>query len=253
MHPRQQHILDLVAVAAGEVRVSDLAARVGVTPATVRRDLEALQQRGLVERTHGGAALSASGRIEFHFHRREELRGDAKRAIARAAAARIHPGMTISLDTGTTTLEVARALRTAHDLRVLTTSLAAAAVLHSCAGICLILLGGQARVREPDLCGELVEENLGRFHVDLAVLGADGITADGLWTSDPALARSSLAMIRGADRCLLVADSSKFGRPSFYRFADWAAIGGVITDAGLDPAALPWTAALPGVTAVPPG
>lgn len=252
MQPRHQQILELVA-GAGQARVRDLARRTGVTPATVRRDLEDLEHRGLVERTHGGAILSGPGRIEFHFRRREELMGEAKRAIAREAVRRIRPGMTVSLDTGTTTLAVARALRSAHDLRILTTSLAAAAVLHPCEGICLILLGGQARTHEPDLCGELVEENLARFHVDLAVLGADGITEEGLWTADPALARTSLAMIRGADRCLLVADSSKFGRPSFFRFAEWGAVGAAITDAGLDARALPWAAALPGLTAVPPG
>jgi DeoR/GlpR family transcriptional regulator of sugar metabolism len=215
------------------VTVTKLAARFRVTPATVRRDLDELQAAGRLERTHGGAVLSKPGRIEFQLRRREEVMADAKRAIAAAAAKLVTPGMTVTLDTGTTTLEVARALSGIDNLRVLTSSLAVAAALHSFEGIRLVLLGGEARHNEPDLFGELTEENLQRFRVDIAFIGADAVAADGVFTNSPEVARVSQAMIRGARRCVLVADSSKFGERAFYRFSGWEKIDTVITDAGL--------------------
>ncbi len=213
--------------------MADLARRLGVTPATIRRDLDALQDAGHVERTHGGAVLSKAGHIEFRLRHRSEAMADAKRAIARAAARHVRPGMTLSLDTGTTTLEVARALTAAGPIQVLTSSLAIAAVLHPHERIRLILLGGQARQNDPDLFGDLTEENLARFHVDLAIVGADGVTADGLWAEDPQIVGVSRAMIRGAERCLLVADSTKFGRKAFCRVAGWDRVSDAITDSRL--------------------
>jgi DeoR family fructose operon transcriptional repressor len=207
MQPRQHAILETLQTGC-PVKVSHLATRFRVTPATIRRDLDELEAAGRLERTHGGAMLSQPGRIEFQMRRRAEVLASAKKAIAGAAAKLIRPGMTITLDTGTTTLEVARALRGIDNLRVLTSSLAVAATLHPFDGIRLILLGGEVRRHEPDLFGELTEENLRRFRVDMAIIGADRVTPAGLFTGDPEVARVSRAMIRGAEQCLLVADSS---------------------------------------------
>jgi len=252
MHPRHRLLLDLIATTGPEARVGVLAATLRVTPATVRRDLEALQSQGLVERTHGGACLSPPGRIEFCFRQRGEAMASAKRAIAAAVAALVRPGMTVSLDTGTTVLEVARALAPQPDLRVLTTSLAAAAALHGCPGIQLVLLGGLMRRDEPDLYGDLAEENLARFHVDLAVLGADGATPEGLWATDPAVVQTSRALIRSSDRRVLAADSSKFGHKAFVCFAEWSAIGTVVTDAGIRRPDATWARELPGLVVAAP-
>src|SRR5438477_11752696 len=108
MHSRHHEILESLQTGR-PVTVNRLATRFGVTPATIRRDLDELQCAGRLERTHGGAVLSKPGRIEFQLRRREEVMASAKKAIAQAAAKLISPGMTITLDTGTTTLEVARA------------------------------------------------------------------------------------------------------------------------------------------------
>lgn len=241
MHPRQQEILE--ALQAGRpVTVSRLAARFRVTPATIRRDLDELEGAGQLERTHGGAVLSKPGRIEFQLRRRAEVMAPAKQAIARAVAQWVRPGATITLDTGTTTLAVARALHGIENLRVLTSSLAVAATLHPFEGIRLILLGGEARRHEPDLFGELPEENLRRFRVDVAIIGADRVTPDGLFTHDPEVVRVSRAMIRGAARCLLVADSSKFSTPAFHLFSSWDPIDTVVTDSGLPVATRRWVA-----------
>lgn len=239
MHPRHQAILDFLTEDRA-VGVQQLAARLQVTPATIRRDLEELQAAGRLERTHSGAVLSRAGRIEFRLKRRELLMAPAKRAIAAAAARRVHPGMTLAIDTGTTTLEVARAIAHTADLRVLTSSLAVAAALHPHPGIRLVLLGGQARTDEPDLFGELTEENLSRFHVDLAIVGADRIAPAGLYATDPEVVRVSRAMLLGAEVSVVVADHTKFGTPAFYRFGVWDEIDTVITDSGLPAESRKW-------------
>lgn len=232
MRGRQQDILALLADGA-ERSVHELAARFGVTLMTVRRDLEALARGGHVTRTHGGVVLSRPGTVAFHFHQREERMLAEKAVVARAVAALVRPGMAISLDTGTTTLAVARALAGQCQLQVLTSSLAIAAVLYACEGIDLVLLGGRARKDNPDLYGELTEENLARFHVDLAVLGADAVNPDGLYTTQPDIARVSQAMLRHAGRRVLVADHSKFGHTAFLRFATWNDITTVVADDGM--------------------
>ncbi len=241
MHPRHDQILELLRD-HGEVPVLDLAERFSVTPVTIRRDLDALTGEGLVERTHGGAILARRGRIEFTFRQREAAMLGAKQAIARMAAARIPSGCAITLDTGTTTLELARALIHHEKLRVLTSSLPVAAVLHPMPNIELILLGGQTRNDQPDLFGELTEDNLCRFHVDLAVIGTDAADATGLMTTDPHIARVSRTMLRHAASSMLLSDHSKFGRQAFVRFADWQDIDCAIVDAALAPEHRAWIA-----------
>ncbi|HOS43352.1 MAG TPA: hypothetical protein PK794_06650, partial [Armatimonadota bacterium] len=156
-----------------------------------------------------------------------------KQAIARAAAALVEPGMTLVLDTGTTTLEVARAIVGVPDLTVLTSSLAIASALYGRENISLILLGGGVRQHSPDLSGPLTEENLRRFRTHLAVLGADAADRDGLYTADQAIAAVSRAMIASAEETVLVADSDKFAKRAFVHFADWAEITHLVTDSGL--------------------
>lgn len=223
-----------------EVSVRDLASLFGVAPMTVRRDLEELEHRGQVTRTHGGAVLSAPAVIEFQFLQKSQNRLMEKAAIARKAAAMVSPGMTIVLDTGTTTLEVAKAIRGVRDLTVLTSSLAIASALYAQDNLDLVLLGGSVRRRSPDLSGPLTEENLSRFRPQLAFLGVDAADRHGLYTTDMGVAGVSEAMIAGATKAVLVTDSSKFGKTAFTRFASWDQIARVITDSGLAPADRRW-------------
>ena len=147
---RREEILDLLGV-RDELTVTELAERFAVTPMTVRRDLDALANEGRVTRTHGGAILAAPSVARFAFQERRLTRQAAKRAIARAAAERVEPGMTVILDTGTTTLELAKILVGVPDLRVLTTSLAIASALFAQKRMELILLGGTVSAASPDL------------------------------------------------------------------------------------------------------
>ena len=192
--------------AEAEQSVGVLAHRFGVTPMTIRRDLDALERQGMVLRTHGGAVLARPGIVEFRFAERRRTHASQKQAIARAVAGIVRPGMKITLDTGTTTLEVARAIAGVPEITVLTTSLAIASVLYACEHIELVLMGGTVRKNDPDLSGVLTEQNLRCFHVDLAVLGADAVSAEGVYTTDMGIARGSQAMMVGAQRKVLVAD-----------------------------------------------
>ena len=243
MNARRQQILEQLP-RQREVSVQALAQQLQVSPITIRRDLALLEREGALTRTHGGAVLSRSTVIEFAFLDRAQDRLAEKGAIAEYMAAVVQPGMTVVLDTGTTTLEVARAIAGIPRLRVLTSSLAIASALYAHDNIDLVLLGGTVRHHHPDLSGPLTEENLRQFHTELAILGADAVSREGLYTSDLGIARISRAMIACARETWLVVDSSKFTRRSFVKFADWPAITHLVTDDGLPDADRDWVAAI---------
>ncbi|HOJ60713.1 MAG TPA: DeoR/GlpR family DNA-binding transcription regulator [bacterium] len=238
-NPRHVAILDLLAE-NGEVTVQHLARRFAVSEMTIRRDLVMLERAGELIRTHGGALLSKAGVIEFSFKKKERECAEEKQAIAREAAALVRPGMALTLDTGTTTLEVARAITRIKPLTVLTSSLAIASVLHAHDHVELVLLGGTARKGNPDLTGWITEENLKRFCVDLAFIGADGVSPEGIYTTEMNIGRVSQAMIAGAKQIVLVVDHRKFEQKSLVRFASWEAIHRVITDSQVSAKTRKW-------------
>lgn len=232
MNTRQMKIMEHL-TRNGEVSVDELAETYGVTSMTIRRDLTTLEQEGSLIRTRGGAVLAKAGIIEFAFKRKGEEMAAEKRAIAREVAALIQPGMTVTLDTGTTVLEVANAIAGVDNLTVLTSSLVIASTLYARNNVDLVLLGGKARRGSPDLTGWLTEENLRHFRVDVAVLGGDGADIDGVFTSDESVARVSQAMIACAGMAVLAMDHTKFERPSFLKYAVWGDFDHVVTDAGV--------------------
>ncbi|MDX2111598.1 MAG: DeoR/GlpR family DNA-binding transcription regulator [Verrucomicrobiota bacterium] len=229
MSPRHQFILQQLQ-STGEVAVKALAFQFEVTEMTIRRDLDEMERLGKCIRTHGGAMLSTQAVVEFAFSKNAVEHTEAKQAIAQCMAKLVPAGSSLVIDTGSTTLQVARAIAHHKNLRVLTSSLAIASTLFAHEGIELILLGGTVRKSSPDLTGPITEDALGRFTVDLAILGADAITQEGFYTTDIGVSRISQAMLATARKTYVVADSSKFTRQSFIRFAEWTDIHGVITD-----------------------
>jgi DeoR/GlpR family transcriptional regulator of sugar metabolism len=163
-----------------------------------------------------------------------------KHAIAQRVARMIQPGSSVSLDTGTTTLEVAKALVNMRNIRVLTTSLAIASVLHTSEGVEVILLGGIVRKTSPDMWGPVTEENINKFRVHLAVLGTDAVTPTGLYTTDVSISRVSRALIDNAKESVVVADSSKFYRTAFVQHASLSDITRLVTDEGCPHDARVW-------------
>lgn len=239
MKSRQDQILDYL-TSEGGIFVHDIAERFGVSVMTIRRDLVLLEKEGKLTRTHGGAVISNAGIIEFSFKEKEKECAIEKRAIAQKAAELIEPGMRITLDTGTTTLEVARAISGIKNLTVLTSSLVIASTLYPFDNIELVLLGGTVRRGNPDLSGWLTEENLKRFRVDLAILGADGADRNGVYTSDVNVARISQSMILSAKHVVTVMDHRKFDQPSFVQFSGWDEIHHVITDSATSSTVKKW-------------
>lgn len=232
MNRRQTEILKLLS-ANGEVSVAETAGRFNVTPATIRRDLQYLEDAGHLTRSHGGAIPSPASLMQLAFSRKSQEQQAQKRAIGQAIAQEIRPGMVVSLDTGTTTLEVARAIAQVHEIKVITTSLEIASVLHTHEHLEVILMGGTVRRNDPDLSGALTEDNLRRFRADIAVMGADAVARDGVYTADMAVARGAQAMLAGTTRRILAIDATKFSRQGLFRYAGWEEFAAVYCDEGV--------------------
>jgi DeoR family fructose operon transcriptional repressor len=212
------------------VRVEDLCERIHASPATVRRDLTDLENRGLIRRVHGGAVSVESQLDEPLFDDKTSISVKEKRSIAEAAAALINDGDTIFLDGGSTLLELTRLLKSRQDLTVVTNSLRAAVEL-SGLGPNLIMTGGHLRRRSQTMVGGLSQTVLNELYVDKAFMGTIGITVEeGLTTTngDEAFTKK-LAMSR-AKEVILLADSSKIGKVAFANTGQVTEIDRLITD-----------------------
>lgn len=219
----------------GSVGVTGLAAQLKVSEASVRRDLHLLEQQKLLTRTHGGAV--ASGVLyELPMRYRGGQNYDAKRAIAHKVSELLPADVSsIGLNGGSTTTEVARALAARPGLRVVTNALNIASELAVRSNIELVVCGGSARAESYELVGPLAELVLANINLDLAVIGVDGITpAAGLTTHHEVEANTNRALVRAAERVIVVADSSKLGKRGFARICDIATASDIVTDAGAD-------------------
>jgi DeoR family transcriptional regulator of aga operon len=215
------------------VTVAALAAELGVSDATVRRDLQALGEQRLLERSHGGAV--AHGTAHELPVRYRTGRSDEKRRIARAAAELVTDGLAVALTGGTTTTEVARTLAARQGLTVVTNALNIAFELAVRPNLKLIVTGGVARSASYELVGSLAEATLGGLYVDVAFLGVDGIDAErGLTTQSEVEAATNRTLIDRAKRTVVVADASKLGRVAFARIAGVDRAELLITNTGAD-------------------
>lgn len=224
----------------GQVLTGQMARRFHVSPMTIRRDLRTLEHAGVAVRSYGGAVAAQRITFEFAFDARRRRYLGRKRRIGREAAARVRDGQTVFLDTGTTTLEVARALsRMTIACTVVTSSLVTASELWASERIELVLLGGRVRRASPDLAGPGTELLLEKLTADVAFLGSDGIDpARGCFAGDADTARIAERMAATARRVVVVADSSKLGAASAVRYLTPEAMDELITDRRADEAAV---------------
>ena len=218
--------------ADGSVGVAEIAAKLGVSTASIRRDLQLLEQQRLLSRTHGGAVANSTA-YELPLRYRGGRRREEKRRIAAAAAARIGDDIaSVGLTGGTTTTEVARRLADRQGLTVVTNALNIAAGLAVRPDLKLIVTGGAARSESYELVGPLAEATLEGMNLDLAVVGVDGIAvAGGLTTHHDIEAHTNRVLIGRARHVIVVADGSKVGRLAFARICDVSAVHELITDA----------------------
>lgn len=214
------------------VQVTDLAARLGVSQVSVRRDLARLAREGKLTRVHGGAV---SAEDEPPFGMIEMERAPAKDRIGLAAAALVKDGQTILIDIGTTTLAFARHLH-GRSLTVITSSLAIVHELLPDEGIELVVLGGIVRRNYHSLVGLLAEDALRQVSADIAFLGASGIRRHDLAVMDTTMAEVPIkrGMITAARRRVLLADAAKFSMEGTVRVCDINDLDVIVTDARPD-------------------
>jgi len=231
---RRERMCELIG-RRGECTVTELAREFGVSGMTVRRDLDILRKDGKITRTHGGAVRSERIAFEFSFLYRMRENQQAKEAIAGAGVQLISDYQSVLLDSGTTTLALARRMREKSGLTVITTSLPIAAELQNDAHIRVLVLGGYVRPGSPDLFGAVTEVGLEVLHADCAFLGADAIDAAGaVYNRVPEVGRLLQKMAAAADRVFVVADHAKLGKCALARFGHLQEWAGLITDDGAD-------------------
>lgn len=208
---RREQILGLVQ-RHRTVDVADLSAALGVSPQTVRRDINFLADGGAVRRRHGGASV-ADPHSNLPYDERRTSNVEAKRAIAARVAGMIPSGATLMISVGTTPAIVAQALHGRSDLTVITNNLHAAMTLARERSNRIILPGGEVRLPDCDLLGEHVVQLFAGYRADFAIFGVGGIAEDGgLLDFHRAEVEVRQQMHRSARISVLVADRTKFGR-----------------------------------------
>jgi DeoR family fructose operon transcriptional repressor len=230
---RQSQILAM-ARAEGAIDVGRLSADVAVAPDTIRRDLRLLEQRGVLRRTHGGAYPVETAKFETTLAMRTARRVPEKRRIAAAAVELLGDAETIFIDEGFTPQLIAEALPTDRALTVVTASLTTAAVLAESSPITVLLLGGRVRGRTLATVDHWATRMLSGFVIDLAFIGANGISREyGLTTPDPAVADVKAQVVRVSRRRIFTGVHTKFGAVTFCRFAEVTDLETIITDTTL--------------------
>ena len=234
---RQSFILDRVRE-DGAVRVADLVRELGVSDMTVRRDLEILHGRGLLEKVHGGAtALAGNALFEPGFAAKSALQQSEKDAIADAAVALAEPGMAIAVSAGTTTYALAQRLSYVPGLTIVTNSIRVADVLHQ-AGRSdqTIILTGGVRTPSDALVGPFAVAALRTVHVDLVFVGVHGMDPKSGFTCPNLLeADTDRALIDAGRTLVVVTDHTKWGVIGISSIARLDQADVLITDSGLEP------------------
>lgn len=226
---RRQRVFEVI-LARHTVAVTELADLFAVSAMTIRRDLQALEEQGLVEAVHGGARSSMQSPFELSFAQRELVDVDAKRAIGRLAASLVADGETVALDASTTTVQVARNLVSRRRATVVTNGIKSAAELGHRPGIDVIVTGGQLH-QTASLVGPFARATIEQLRVDWLFFSVTGITDELMLTGPSEFdAEIKAAMISIARRVVLVADSGKFSRGSYVRVAPLAAVHDIVTD-----------------------
>lgn len=227
---RHQLILNLLKE-QGFVNVNELSNLLDVSLVTIRKDLKILESRNLLHRTHGSASLIDPYITERNIHEKEKIGVEQKLCIARAAVQYIEPNDNIILASGSTILELARQINGISPLTVVTASLNIAQILNIQPDIEVHQLGGGIRKSSNSAVGPFAEKMMQGYSCNKLFIGVDGIDPDyGLTTTNALEASLNQVMINSAQRVIVLADSSKFGRRGFGRICETSQVDVVITD-----------------------
>jgi DeoR family transcriptional regulator, aga operon transcriptional repressor len=216
--------------------VKELSKVLNVSDSTTRRQLTLLEEHGLVFRTHGGARMATPVTYESPFENRAAQAVEAKRIIAAAAMSLVSPGLVIGISGGSTCTEFARQLRTADAITVVTNAINVALEIKSQASRRIMVTGGLLSQYSYELVGNQVSQSLQSVHMDIAFLGASGISVDfGFSMMDEPEAMVGQAFMSTADRVIVLADHTKIGKSTFARLCSIKDIDLLITDDQITP------------------
>ena len=236
LEERRQAILDLLQ-GTGRVTVTDLSLRFGVSEVTVRADLQALAERKLLVRTHGGAVPAANGMSELALVLRRQHQVKEKGRIGAAGAQLVEDGDAIFLDSSSTSLTIAYHLKAHHHLTVITNGLEVARELFDAPGVELVMVGGVLQRATASLVGAHGLDAIGGFHLGKGFFGAHGISQEAGLTDvsadEAAVKRPLVAMCR---QVFAVLDATKWGRVGLASFAAVTQLRAIITDVDAPPA-----------------
>lgn len=200
--------------------VADLAREFEVHEATIRRDLAEIELEGLLRRTHGGVVVDQGANVEASFSERAHEQVDQKERIGKAAAALIEDGDHVILDSGTTTMHIARHLVSRSNLTVVTNDINIAAELRDAPGVNVIVTGGLLYRSSFMLNGMFTDQVLGTLHVQKAFIGTPAIHSKyGLTHPEAQLVPTKQGMIKAAQEIIVVADDTKIGKMSLHTVA----------------------------------
>lgn len=230
---RHQHIITKLKN-EGNVKVLDLCVALNVSSVTIRKDLKLLEEKELLYRTHGGGTLSNPYTADRPVNEKEKIKTGEKLRIGLAAAELIQPNDCIIIASGTTVLSLAKNIRPHESLTVITAALNIATELIHHSQIELIQLGGLLRKSSSSVTGMYAERILEDFFCSKLFLGVDGIDLDfGLTTTNMMEAQLNRKMIETAQKTIVLADSSKFGKRGFGKICGIEDIEQVITDSNI--------------------
>lgn len=231
---RRRAILDHVR-SSGSADVAGMSGRLRVSAATIRRDLRLLEERGDLERTHGGAVTPRLGTAyEPVYGDKLRRNAAAKSAIAARAATLVQDGEVVILDSGSTTLGLAEHLARRRNLTVVTSDLQIAVALAAGSSVEVIVIGGRVRSSLFSVIGPSAESDLRALNADVAFLGADGISLTaGVTNANLEEAAIKQRMLEAGQRAVLLADHTKFGKTNLAKVCDVDAFDEIITDEGI--------------------
>ena len=234
-YERQALILDML-MKQESLLVTDLSEHLNVSSVTIRKDLTELEKKKKLYRNHGKAILIDPYSENKNVSEKERLSVDEKRAIGIKAASMITPRDSILIASGTTVHALARCIQASDRLTVITASLEVASILSIDTNIDIIQLGGILRHSSLSCVGRHAEEALNDFSCSKLFLGVDGIDLDlGITTTDMMEASLNRVMMQTAQKTIVLADSSKFGRRGFSKIADLKDVDQIITDSKISP------------------
>lgn len=230
---RRQAIMDIL-METGSASVEDLAGRFAVSKMTVHRDLDDLEQAGLLRKVHGGASIQSSPQFESDFRYREKIAAEEKRRLAQHAATLIEPGQIIIIDDGSTAGSVADYLKDIRPLTVITNNLGVINKLAAVPGIDVISLGGQYSKKFNGFFGITTEEALRSLRADMAFLSSSAIHGASAFHQDQEVVQTKRQMIRSAAQTVLLVDHGKFGKSALHFLTGLDLFDTVLTGAEID-------------------